>query len=344
MAQCNSFGKFSSEAGSRRFGSARGMPSGSRIYGGLSARSNSGASPILTVHKMERSCSRHIFRNNCVSLQEFTSSKKMRSSVGFISATHGREHIVSLAEDRRASSLTLEEMDIIRQRGRLKEKLCSALKSTRGSLDDEGTALISSLRQLNPNPDITRCGRDLYIGLFKGVKASFKGTGKKGEAQKEVGASGTVVTLGRASFNSFKPQGLEIRLNQTYNHVGQGSDDAYVIILVFSVHDNCTLLPPLEGLLINKAKFSISNPGRMDVVFLSSTLAPRFPERDLDRWFKLFKTENSNMDEEGSVTLSLPPAKGWLDYLYLDEEIRITKGNRGGIFVVRRMDEPVVSV
>ncbi|KAJ7562645.1 hypothetical protein O6H91_03G078300 [Diphasiastrum complanatum] len=285
-----------------------------------------------------------IFWNRSISEHSISLSKNTCWSMKFPFATHGRKEIASLAENPRSSSLTIQEMDASRERGRLKEELCSALESTGGHLNDEGNAIISLLHKLNPYPDITTCGKELYTGFFEGVIASFKGTGKKGEGQKEVGASGTIVTLGRAAFNSFKPQGLEIRLNQTYNHVGHGSGDAYSVIIVFSVEDNSTSsLSPLEGLLINKARFSISNPEKMEVVFLSSTLAPRYPETDTDRWFKVFKIHNPDMDEAGAVTLTLPPIKGWLDYLYLDEDIRIAKGNRGGISVVRRLDKPVVA-
>jgi hypothetical protein len=34
-----------------------------------------------------------------------------------------------------------------------------------------------------------------------------------------------------------------------------------------------------------------------------------------------------------TIPLPLRAKGGWLDFLYLDEDMRITRGNRGGLFV-----------
>lgn len=100
----------------------------------------------------------------------------------------------------------------------------------------------------------------------------------------------------------------------------------------------------VEGLLINSARFSIASASRMDVVFATCTMKMRNSEdkEKRERWLKLFKEANPGMDERGSITVALPPAKGYLDFLYMDEELRITRGNRGGVAVMRRMAERVV--
>lgn len=199
-------------------------------------------------------------------------------------------------------------------------------------------ALISSLGKLNPNPDI-RLAPHLYSGCFQLISGSFKGTGKPGEAQKTVE---NTVTLGRAGFNAFKPIDIEIQLNQTYNHVGIEAEDAYYVLIQFSV--NSDGISPIEGMFINRGVFSISGPTFMDIRFESSSMVPLNPKRDLDAWLKIFKDVNPTMDDEGSAMVALPPTKGFLEYIYLDDDLRITRGHRGAVVVVKRLQNKVIDL
>lgn len=219
---------------------------------------------------------------------------------------------------------------------KLKDKLLSTIATSNGTINEDSMALISSLEKLNPNPDI-RLASHLYNGCFQSISGSFKGTGKPGEAQKIVEKT---VTLGRATFNAFKPTDIEIRLKQTYNHVGIETEDAYYLLIQFSVSSDG--IPPMEGMFINRAVFSISGSTRMDIKFESSAMVPLKPQRDLESWLKLFKDANPSMDEDGSAMVALPPAKGFLDYIYLDDDLRITRGNRGAIAVVKRLQRKVI--
>jgi hypothetical protein len=67
-------------------------------------------------------------------------------------------------------------------------------------------------------------------------------------------------------------------------------------------------------------------------------------ENDLRRWKEVFQEANPSMDERGFVTVQLPAAKGKLDLLYLDEEMRITKGNLGNVFVTNKLKQSAVSI
>ncbi|KAH9321052.1 hypothetical protein KI387_015691, partial [Taxus chinensis] len=231
---------------------------------------------------------------------------------------------------RNSSASTPSDLDTTK----VKEHLLSTIEASNGSLNEDSMALISSLGNLNPNLDI-RIVPHLYTGCFQGISGSFKGTGKPGEAHKLVE---NTVTLGRATFNAFRPTDIEVQLKQTYNHVGIEAEDAYYLLIQFSV--KCPDEGPLmEGMFINKAAFNVSDLSRMEVKFKSSSMVPLNPQKDLQPWLKLFRDNNPTMNENGVVTMALPPAKGFLDYLYLDHDLRITRGNRGAVTVVKRLPE-----
>lgn len=232
--------------------------------------------------------------------------------------------------------LDLEE----EKRSKMKEQLLYTIAASNGILNEDSMALISSLGNLNPNPDIT-IAPHLLTGCFEQISSNLKGTGKPGEALKFVE---NTVTLGRATFNAFNPTDTEVQLKQTYNHVGIEADDAYYLLVQFSV--NCPYEgadgPPMEGMLINKAAFSVADFNRIDIIFESSSMVPLNPQKDLQSWLKLFRDHNPTMDENGVVKVALPPAKGFHDYLYLDHDLRITRGNRGTINVVKRLPQKVI--
>lgn len=196
--------------------------------------------------------------------------------------------------------------------------------------------LISSLEKVNPNPDI-RVVSHLYRGCFQLISGTFKGTGKRGEAQKMVE---NTVTLGRAAFNAFKPTDIEIQLKRTYNHMGIEAGDSYYVITQFSVSSDG--ISPVEGIYINRGVFNISGSAKMGIRFESSAMVPLNPKSDLESWLKIFKDANPSMNEEGSARVALPPTEGSLEYLYLDDDLRITRGHRGAVVVVKRLEHKVI--
>eukprot|EP00850_Spirogloea_muscicola_P002079 SM000008S22168 [mRNA] locus=s8:185057:187834:- [translate_table: standard] len=214
------------------------------------------------------------------------------------------------------------------ERAELKEKLASLLEQTNGSLTDESLAVIASLEKLNPNPEPTNLP-DLFTGHFQLLNSSMQG----------VLYRGAIVTLGRATFNAFRPNGLKICMREVYNDVGMARNDQYDVTLPFTIAEQGQ--PPLDGLIRNRAKYDVASAGRLNVVFESSALEPRH-SKDLKAWLELFKEHNSDMDDQGVYEVKLPPAKGWLDLTYLDDDYRITHGNLGTIVVVQRVPEPLV--
>ncbi len=224
---------------------------------------------------------------------------------------------------------------------KLKEELLYQASETVG-ISEESLTLIAKLEKLNPYPE-AREFPHLFNGCYEAVKSTLKQKGR--EERKDAGVFATTFTLGRVAFNAFKPLGQEVVITETYNHVGQASEDEYLIISKISVKVG-EGEEPLEGLVVNAGKFSFVNPTDVEVVFVSTTLRPLHPEKenDLRRWKEVFQEANPSMDERGFVTVQLPAAKGKLDLLYLDEEMRITKGNLGNVFVTNRLKQSAVSV
>eukprot|EP00271_Cylindrocystis_brebissonii_P017134 TRINITY_DN431_c0_g2_i2.p1 TRINITY_DN431_c0_g2~~TRINITY_DN431_c0_g2_i2.p1 ORF type:complete len:152 (-),score=22.43 TRINITY_DN431_c0_g2_i2:40-495(-) len=145
------------------------------------------------------------------------------------------------------------------------------------------------------------------------------------------------ITLGLLTFNTFKPNSLTIQLSKVRNIVGLAHDAEYVVETPFTVLEEG--VPQLKGEVVNIAELNVveSERDRAEVLFKSSILRPS-AGTDLEEWKKLFVEANEGMDAEtGVLELPLPPAKGWLDYIYQDKDIRITRGNRGTVVVAKRI-------
>ena len=84
-------------------------------------------------------------------------------------------------------------------------------------------------------------------------------------------------------------------MKQIYNHVGIEGEEAYNLLIQFSVTSDG--ISPMEGMFINRAMYSISGSTRMDLRFDSSAMVLLNTHRDLDSWLNLFKYVNPTMDE-----------------------------------------------
>jgi hypothetical protein len=269
-----------------------------------------------------------------------TSSSSSSGSL-FQPAAVKHERVTACSAVRNLGDLSVSQTDRDTA-AKLKEELLYQASETVGNLSEESLTLIAKLEKLNPYPEARELPH-LFNGCFEAVKSTLKQKGR--EERKDAGVFATTFTLGRVTFNAFKPLGQEVVITETYNHVGQASEDEYLIISKISVKVG-EGEESLEGLVVNAGKFSFVNPKDMEVVFVSTTLRPLHPEKenDLRRWKEVFQEANPSMDERGFATVQLPAAKGKLDLLYLDEEMRITKGNLGNLFVTNRLKQSAVSV
>eukprot|EP00240_Pyramimonas_obovata_P005871 CAMPEP_0118938490 /NCGR_PEP_ID=MMETSP1169-20130426/26125_1 /TAXON_ID=36882 /ORGANISM="Pyramimonas obovata, Strain CCMP722" /LENGTH=329 /DNA_ID=CAMNT_0006882441 /DNA_START=184 /DNA_END=1169 /DNA_ORIENTATION=- len=191
---------------------------------------------------------------------------------------------------------------------------------------------------------------------------------KRGEYKKD-----EVVTLGQSAFNVFDPTDLQIVVEDVENYVselevqsGEPTPNrwSYVVRNQFRTEDP-RVDPPLIGYIESYGESALAedNPNRLDVRFTSGQLVPVLPERGRDeylrRWKEVFETQGSpppgfgakvtnliakafmslerpsGIDECGVARYSMERApKGYQDLLYLDDDMRITRGNRGTVVVV----------
>jgi len=169
-------------------------------------------------------------------------------------------------------------------------------------------------------------------------------------------------TLGRMSFNMFEPKSTIVTLNYVKNIVEKIDDefDTYTIVSNITVHAaNGVKLPATMKIY---GKCHPQTDDRTSVVFYSGELV-KGGEVDTDDslrkvWHQTFDGQYKKAakktgyisrilmglfsmvvqltwptDEQARFEMKRPP-KGWLDILYLDEDMRITRGNKGTIVVV----------
>lgn len=172
-----------------------------------------------------------------------------------------------------------------------------------------------------------------------------------------------VFTLGRLAFNMFQPAELKVVIDRVLQPVlplGNGEERCHDIIVEFTTVDE--RLPKLAGVVRNIGVCQPISDTVLKVKFTGGILAPQDPKK-MDDWKAVFgeqrqrsskslkeklmssvfrvifgivppKTMNSETGEV-SFTIHRPP-KGNLEILYLDEELRITRGERGTVLVCER--------
>ncbi len=170
-------------------------------------------------------------------------------------------------------------------------------------------------------------------------------------------------TLGRLTFNMFQPTNLKLVIDSVRQPVvllGEKEKRSHDIVVEFSIIDE--LFPPLKGIVRNLAVCYPVDDKNLQVEFTGGILAPQKGE-DLSTWKDIFfqaKASKKGLKEQlMSVFLKLmfgltPPQgmntetgeisftmkrspKGRLEVLFLDEELRITKGEKGTVLVCERL-------
>lgn len=183
-------------------------------------------------------------------------------------------------------------------------------------------------------------------------------------------------TLGRLSFNIFQPNDLVCTVKSVRNpvHPQRNEDDGTSVFSYHFIVDIIIHTPhgDLDATLINRGfcRKSEGRRDRMEVTFTGGTLIPRKCVTDdvimLKLWNKTFSNAYEKAKKERSyfgwvyhycmklfLGLTFPtdsrnlhdyafhfdmkrPPKGFFDVLYLDDDMRITKGNRGTISILER--------
>ena len=223
-------------------------------------------------------------------------------------------------------------------------------------IDNNGSAispkiqeLIEKLYALNPT---TLCASSpLLIGTFITLTApNFPdnlGIDSHGNFQ---------YTLGRLTFNMLNPNNLVCSIRNIFQPVRKMSDSPFQ--MSYSV--NISLLSSdadgseIHSTLINDGYCSPSSEhgNRLEVKFTECILSPDYSvNQDLARWNRVFKCQaaavpghyqhvTSHLHTNDSICISMPRQPiGYLDILFLDDTMRITRGNRNSIVVVERVVE-----
>lgn len=178
-----------------------------------------------------------------------------------------------------------------------------------------------------------------------------------------------VYTLGRLAFNMFEPVGLRVEIERVLQPVfptGKENELTHDIVVEFKTIDEN--IPELKGIVKNLAVCSPKSKDTVQVKFTGGELMPREIEEPskMKEWLQVFGQESqqsqlslrekiasilvkwmfgiskaSNIDAQTGkrvFTMKKSP-KGILKLLYLDDELRITRGNRGTVLVCQRQVE-----
>lgn len=235
--------------------------------------------------------------------------------------------------------------------------LRQALAVAGGNTKDEAViAAIENLRQLNPNPAPTRDGKLLDSDWLLISAPNFPGGERLANGK-------FAYTLGRLAFNMFQPTKLKVvidRVLQPVFLIGNGEQRSHDIVVEFTTANES--LPQISGVVRNLGVCEPISDTLLQVKFTGGILAPQNPNQ-MDAWQAVFGQQRQNTKRTFKESLMLglfklmfglvPPdtmnpdtgevkfimersPKGRLEILYLDEELRITCGEKGTILVCER--------
>ena len=238
-----------------------------------------------------------------------------------------------------------------------KEALRSTLIQHKGDTKHEAVLdAIANLTQLNPTQSPAR-NIQLRDGNWLLISAPNFSGGQRLE-------DGTYIyTLGRLAFNMFQPQDLQMKIDRVLQPVlpiPERSQHSHDIVVDFStVEANAS---PLQGVVRNLGICEPISDDTIQVQFTGVSLTPQ-ASSDLTAWRATFRQQSANVKrtlpetlksfflkltfglvaptdmntDTGEVAFTMKRSpKGKLQILYLDDELRITKGHKGTVLVCER--------
>ncbi|NEO31833.1 MAG: fimbrial protein [Symploca sp. SIO3C6] len=238
-----------------------------------------------------------------------------------------------------------------------KTALRQALAANGGNTKDEAViAAIDNLTQLNPTTAPARSETLLDSEWLLINAPNFPGG-------KQLPDGKFTYTLGRLAFNMFQPTQLKLvidRVLQPVRLLENKQQRSHDIVVEFTTIDES--FPKLTGIVHNQGVCHPISDTKLQVKFTGGTLAPQegtnikdwqevfgkqrqssqksWQERFISGFFRLMfglvPPQAMNPDTgEVSFTMNRSP-KGSLEILYLDEEMRITRGEKGTLLVCQR--------
>lgn len=238
-----------------------------------------------------------------------------------------------------------------------KTRLREALTTYGGNTKHElVAAAIEKLVSLNPTAAPARC-EALRDGQWLLINAPNFPNGERRDDGKYI------YTLGRLAFNMFQPTSLKIaidRVTQPVLPVGNTQQRTHDIIVEFTTVDENT--PTLQGIVHNFGVCEPVSDNTLQVQFTGGALAPK-QQNEMEAWAAIFGDQSQpsrrglkerlmttilrmmfgivppqGMDSKtGRISFKMQKSpKGKLQLLYLDEELRITRGEKGTVLVCER--------
>jgi hypothetical protein len=239
-----------------------------------------------------------------------------------------------------------------------KTELRQILAACSGNTKDQNViAAIENLQSFNPTKAPAQSGSLMDSEWLLISAPNFP--------QGELLANGKYAyTLGRLAFNMFQPTKLKLvidRVLQPVFPVGNGEQRTHDIVVEFTTIDES--VPQLSGIVINQGICQSVSDTLLQVQFTGGILKPQ-STTNLEEWKAVFseqgKPEKRSWQdilmsgflklmfglvppqtmnpETGEVSFMMNRSpKGRLEILYLDEELRITRGEKGTVLVCERL-------
>jgi hypothetical protein len=206
----------------------------------------------------------------------------------------------------------------------------------RNNVPPELEKLINELESV-PAEQRKKVTHEGVSGLFTGSKARGINT------TDNISEEGTT-SLGTLTFKQFKPHDLQLKMagNEGQNAAlkqGVDSPDQYQTDATFEILDG-----PLKGLVgiqsaLGRFDMDKENPIRQNVYFTGISLAPSkdMSQDDVQKWVKELKSHNPMMGDDGVALIEFPQQiHGFRDFIYFDDDMQITRGNRGSLVIVTK--------
>ncbi|MFM2062014.1 MAG: hypothetical protein RLZZ507_1684 [Cyanobacteriota bacterium] len=234
-----------------------------------------------------------------------------------------------------------------------KTALRQALAACGGNTKDKTViAAIENLQSFNPTTAPAQSG-SLMDGEWLLISAPNFPQGE------QLADGRFAYTLGRLAFNMFQPTKLKVVIDRVFQPVfplENGEVRSYDIVVEFTTIDDS--IPQLSGIVRNQGICQPVNDTVLQVQFTGGILKPQSATK-MQEWKAVFgqgkpeKKSWQNILMSGFLRLMfglVPPQtmnpetgeisfimnrspKGRLEILYLDEELRITRGEKGTVLV-----------
>jgi len=224
-------------------------------------------------------------------------------------------------------------------------------------------AAIEALAPLNPTPAPTQTP-ELLEGQWRLISAPSFPDGE------QLADGSYCYRLGRLAFNMFHPRDLNVVINQVWQPVWpiqEGPQRSHDIVVAFTIRQDT--VPPLQGIVRNLGVCEPASDTALRVWFTGGILEPA-QGTDMAQWHRIFgdqtKASHTSLKDwfqglflklmfglvpptamapdTGRVEFTIQRSpQGSLTILYLDEELRITRGHKETVLICDRSKGPLPS-